>query len=104
MRGYFFSLEALIAALVLLSAALSISHTFSEPSDKEARIFQALDALEKSGKLKSLSDSELEIELGLKLGFEVELNPAQKNGPLMQYLMVEGANKFRTVKIGYQLP
>jgi hypothetical protein len=103
-KGYFFSLEALIAALILIGAVIFIPSEIHVQSDKEAKIYRAMNILEANGSLGSLSDSELKANLSGILGFDVEVNPPSIDGPFIKYLMAEGPDNFRIIRIAYQQP
>jgi hypothetical protein len=103
-KGYFFSLEALIAAMILMTSIVFISSSVSPHSDKEAKIYGALDSLQEGGVLSGMSDGALKESLEKTLGFVIEVNPAQTNGSFIKYFIVEGSNKFRIIQVAYQQP
>jgi len=103
-KGYFFSLEALVAAMILMTSIVFISSSISPHSGKEAKIYGALDSLQEMNVLSGMSDSALEDSLVSTLGFAVEVNPAQTNGSFIKYLIVEGSGKFRIIQVAYQQP
>jgi hypothetical protein len=102
MKGYFFSLEALIAALILTTSIIFVSSGISPHSDKEAKIYQALDLLQEKGILDNMNDAEIKQSLTQTLGFDVEVNPAQTRGSFIKYLITQGPDKFRIIQIAYQ--
>lgn len=104
MKGYFFSLEALVAALILTGAVIFVHSEPPAHSEKEEKIYLALSALEEEGVLRALEDNELEFRLEKNLGFDVEVNPKGISGPYVKYLFVEDAGKFKTIQIAYQQP
>ena len=104
MKGYFFSLEALVAALILTGAVVFVHSEIPVQSSKEQKIYSAMFALEEGGTLRGLEDREIEFYLEKSLGFELEVNPEKISGPYVKYLLVEGADKFRIIQIAYQQP
>jgi hypothetical protein len=103
-KGYFFSLEALIAALILMASILIVNSGFSEHSDKESKVYREMRLLEAKGTLDRMSDSELETNLTRTLGFVVEVNPTRTDGAFIKYLVTQGPDKFRIIQIAYQQP
>jgi len=103
-KGYFFSLEALIAALILMSSIVLVSSGISAESDKEAKIYRAMSLLEEKGVLGSMSNPELKSSLTGTLGFDVEVNPSSINGPFIKYLIADESSEFKTIRIAYQQP
>ena len=93
MRGYLFSLEVLIAVIILMFPVLTITLNTMEFDNKNEKIYNALELLEKENKLD-------EIENSLDVDFNLSVSP-ECNGNEMYYLVVSGTNKFKVIKICY---
>ncbi|MBN2095271.1 MAG: hypothetical protein JW727_04435 [Candidatus Aenigmarchaeota archaeon] len=103
-KGYFFSLEALIASLIIISAIAVLSSNHAASPEYEEKIYGGLSNLEKSGKLASMEESEIETRLEETLCFPVSVGKAPPGGQSVKYLLVYGPEKFKTIQIAYQLP
>lgn len=101
MRGYFFSLEALVAAMILMSAVMLSAEQTNYSDNREEQIYRTMDALESNGMLRELTDDELQGKLTAILGFEINVNPKEPNGALLNYLLTEGTTDFRIIQIEY---
>jgi hypothetical protein len=94
-KGYFFSLEVLIAVLVIVSSLLIYTPKFESLDIKNNRIYDALDLLEKQNKI----DLEnLESNLENLLDFNVEVDENCKN---IKYLLVLDSDSFQVVNVCY---
>lgn len=95
MRGYFFSLEVLIAVLIILLPVLIYRAELYESGDKETRIMKALEVLEKENKINS---ENLEKELEDLLDFDVNIS---ENCTKLRYFIVSGSESFEIINICY---
>lgn len=95
MKGYLFSLEVLIAILIILSSLFVYNFEFEKIETKDKRIYEALDLLERENKINS---EDLEVELENILGFDVEID---ENCKKLRYLVVEGSKNFRVINVCY---
>lgn len=100
MKGYFFSLEALIAITILMSSLFIIHFSQTRFDNKEERIYTALNLLEEENKIRENTNELVEFELDELLDFDVKVN---KNcgGSMIDYLVVEGTDKFRIIRVCY---
>ncbi|MGC9310352.1 MAG: hypothetical protein ACP5E4_01360 [Candidatus Aenigmatarchaeota archaeon] len=103
-KGYFFTLEALFAALILMSSVLIINFSQPPQDGREEKIYRALALLEDEGKLRHLTDEKIEAELEGLLGFDVKVNPDSGAGAFVQYFLATGPENFEVMRIYYRQP
>ena len=95
MKGYFFSLEVLIAVLIILFPLLIYKAEVAKYEDKDLRIIEALRILEKENKINS---ENLEMELEDLVDFEVNIS---ENCTKLKYFTVLNSKNFKTINICY---
>ncbi len=94
-KGYFFSLEVLLAILIILSSLFIYSASSEYTENKEKRIYKALDLLEKQNKLDSGNlENKLETILGFDVGVSEDCNK-------LKYLLTRNSNTFKTINVCY---
>jgi len=93
MQGYFFSLEVLIAVIILMFPLLTISLNQMELNNKNEKIYNALELLEIENNL-----DEIENNLDVDFNFSVS---DECDGNKIYYLVVSGTNKFKVIKVCY---
>jgi len=100
MRGYFFSLEVLIAVIMVLFPLLTISSQPMELDNKNGKIYNALELIEEKN---GLDSSNIEIENNLKniLGFNISVSSRCKDQRIVNYLVVSGVDEFKIIKVCY---
>jgi len=95
MKGYFFSLEVLVAVLIILLPVLIYRAELSGSEDREMRIMEALEILEKENKINS---ENLEKELEDLLDFDVNIS---ENCTKLRYFKVSASGSFEIINICY---
>ena len=93
MQGYLFSLEVLIAVIILMFPVLTITLNTMEFNNKNEKIYNALELLEKENKLDEIENS-LDVDFNLSVSDECD-------GNKIYYFVVSGTNKFKVIKICY---
>ncbi|MCK4428940.1 MAG: hypothetical protein KAU95_01085 [Candidatus Aenigmarchaeota archaeon] len=100
MKGYFFSLETLIAVVIMMSALFATHVNYTESDDGENKIYAGLGLLDDMNLLENKSDEFIESELEKLLDFDVKVSK-DCTGGIVDYLVVEGVNKFRIIRVCY---
>lgn len=94
-KGYFFSLEVLIAILIILSSLFIYSASSEKTEHKDKRIYEALDLLEKQNRLNS---GNLEEKLENILDFDIGVSESCNK---LKYMLTENSSTFRTINVCY---
>ena len=100
MRGYFFSLETLVAVVIMMSALFAIHTNYIESDEGENKVYAGLNILENRNMLENHPDEFIESELEKLLDFDVEVS-RDCSGSIVDYLVVEGADEFRIIRVCY---
>lgn len=100
MKGYFFSLETLVAVVIMMSALFATHVNYSESDDRENKIYAGLSILENQNMLENHTDESIESKLEKLLDFDVRVSKDCAGG-IVDYLVVEGADKFRIIRVCY---
>lgn len=97
MKGYLFSLEALIAIIILLFPIIIFSTTPIEFNNEKENIYEGLNLLERENKLIDDSDA-------LKINSIWDLNVSVskcKDNEIVDYFVVSGTNDFKIISVCY---
>ncbi len=100
MRGYFFSLEVLIAVVIILFPLLTITGHPMEIDNRNEKVYKALELIESNNGLE-IGNIELKNKLEKIIGFEVSVSSECKDQRIVNYLVVSGVDEFNIIKICY---
>ena len=103
MKGYFFSLESLIAILVILSSVILINFNIVDIDSREEKIYSCLELLERKNSLREATSQEIESQMEEILDFDIEVEICTRDcggsGSFIDYLVYEEEGKI--VRIFY---
>jgi len=97
MRGYLFSLESLIAIIILLFPVIVFNPIQAEFDTKRSNIYEGLSLLEKENELTDNADA-LKINNFLDLNISISECDDKE---IIDYLVVLGTDDFKIIKICY---
>ncbi len=100
MRGYFFSLEVLIAVVMILFPLLTITGQPLEIDGRNEKVYSGLELIESNNGL-NIGDTELENKLEKIIGFDVSVSSECKDQRIVNYLVVSGVDEFRIIEVCY---
>ncbi len=100
MHGYFFSLEVLIAAVMILFPLLTITGQPMELDNRNEKIYDGLELIENNNGL-DVSNTELENKLENILDFNVSVSSGCKDQRIINYFVVSGVDEFRIIEVCY---
>lgn len=96
-KGYLFSLEALIAIIILLFPVVVFNANPLEMSNERDIIYEGLDFLEMENELKDNSDI---LKINGFLGLNISALVCE-NKRMLDYLIVSGAKDFEIIRVCY---
>ncbi|MCK4729934.1 MAG: hypothetical protein KAT28_01305 [Candidatus Aenigmarchaeota archaeon] len=100
MRGYFFSLEVLIAVVMILFPLLTITGQPMEIDNRNEKVYKGLELIESNNGL-DVSNTNLENKLEKIIGFDVSVSSDCKDQRIVNYLVVSGVDEFRIIEVCY---
>lgn len=100
MRGYFFSLEVLIAVVMILFPLLTITGQPLEIDSRNEKVYSGLELIESNNGL-NIGDAELEDKLEKIIGFDVSVSSECVDKRIVNYLVVSGIDEFRIIEVCY---
>ena len=98
MNGYLFSLEALIAIVILLFSIIIFNIPPMEVDNKKEYVYNALDLLEEENKL--TGDKKDVANLNNILDFDVTISECD-DAQIIDYLIVSGNKDFKIIRVCY---
>lgn len=100
MRGYFFSLEALIAITLLLFPIVNSNLDCQVFDDREEDIYSALDALRSENKL-DLENYQIELLVENIVDFDVAVDKNCDKGRIVEYFFVSEEKELNIIRVCY---
>ncbi len=100
MKGYLFSLEALIAIIILLFPTLIININSMEFNNKKGQVYNALEILRDEEKLNQ-SSYRIESCMERVLDFDISVSEKCEDKRIVDYFTISERDDFKIIRICY---